>query len=109
MAIVTCVLDRRSFLGEQPLWDKREQVLWWVDIKNRLIHRTDPASGASARWDAPEDLGCLAVGAQGGLIVTMTSSFCFFAPSTGRFESIIDPQVDQLENRFNDGKTVAGR
>jgi L-arabinonolactonase len=105
MAAVTCVLDSRSFLGEGPLWDPREQVLWWVDIKNRLIHRTDPARGASARWDAPEDLGCLAVRAQGGLVVTMTSGFYFFDPSSGHFEPIIDPEADQPENRFNDGKT----
>ncbi len=104
MARVTCVLDSRSFLGEGPLWDPREQVLWWVDIKNRLVHRTDPAAGVTAQWSAPEDLGCLAVRARGGLVVTMTSGFYFFDPVGGGFEPIVDPEADQPENRFNDGK-----
>jgi L-arabinonolactonase len=104
MASVTCVFDGRSYLGEGPLWDPHDQVLWWVDIKNRLIHRTDPVSGASTQWNAPEDLGCLAVRARGGLVVTMTSGFYFFDPSSGLFDPIIDPERDQPENRFNDGK-----
>jgi L-arabinonolactonase len=104
MVQVTCVLDSKSFLGEGPLWDPRDQALWWVDIKKRLIHRTDPASGVTAQWRVPEDLGCLAVREQGGLVVTMTSGFYFFDPVSGHFDPIIDPEADQAENRFNDGK-----
>ena len=99
------MLDSRSFLGEGPLWDPREQVLWWVDIKSRLIHRTNPATGVTAQWSAPEDPGCLAVRAQGGLVLTMSSGFHFFDPASGAFDRITDPEADQPENRFNDGKT----
>ena len=101
---VTCVLDCRAELGEGPLWDVAEQVLWWVDIKRRLIHRTDPASAHDLTFAAPQDLGCLAIRAQGGLVVTMSSGFYFFDSTSGHFEPICDPEGHKPENRFNDGK-----
>ncbi len=101
---VTCILDSRAELGEGPLWDVAEQVLWWVDIKRRLIHRTDPAAGTDRTFATPEDLGCLAVRSQGGLVVTMSSGFHFFDPESGRFSPICDPESHLAENRFNDGK-----
>ena len=104
MVGVQCVQDTGSFLGEGPLWDVRGQVLWWVDIKGRLIHRYRPADGAVAQWSAPEDLGCLAVRERGGLVVTMSGGFYFFDPDAGAFEPVVDPEADRPENRFNDGK-----
>jgi sugar lactone lactonase YvrE len=101
---VECVLDARSILGEGALWDVRDGVLWWVDIKAREIHRFDPASGRDACWRAPEDVGSLAVRQKGGLVVAMASGFHFFDPTTGRFQAIADPEPDRPENRFNDGK-----
>src|ERR1700743_2810696 len=46
-----CVLDLRCPLGEGPVW--RAGALWFVDIKQKRIHRLDPASGAHDHWDAP--------------------------------------------------------
>jgi L-arabinonolactonase len=105
MATFECVVDSRSELGEATMWDPREQVLWWVDIKKRLIHRYDPQCGQNTSYEAPQDLGCLAVREGGGLILTMTDGFFFFDPSTGTFEKIVDPEAHIPENRFNDGKT----
>jgi sugar lactone lactonase YvrE len=105
VAKIECVVDSRSQLGEGTLWDPREQVLWWVDIWRRLIHRYNPQTGRDDTFDAPQDLGCLAVRERGGLIVTMTDGFFFFDPATGLFDKIIDPEAHIPENRFNDGKT----
>ena len=104
MAEVTCILDCRAQLGEGPLWDAATQALWWVDIKRRLIHRTDPATAHDQSFPAPEDLGCLAVRSNGGLAVTMSTGFHFFDPADGRFTPICDPEAHLPENRFNDGK-----
>ena len=105
MATFECVADTRSELGEGTFWDTRAQVLWWVDIKQRLIHRFDPGTRQDVTFHAPQDLGCLAVRERGGLVVTMTDGFFFFDPDTGRFDKIVDPESHIPENRFNDGKT----
>ena len=38
------VLDVRAELGEGTLWDPVAEVLWWVDIWGKAIHRYDPAT-----------------------------------------------------------------
>src|SRR5262245_66672900 len=47
---VQCALDCRSLLGEGPVWDVREQRLYWVDIKRRQIHRFAPDTGDDKTW-----------------------------------------------------------
>jgi L-arabinonolactonase len=105
MTDITCVLDARAELGEGTLWDPEAQVLWWIDIWGRLIHRYDPATGEDRTWEAPEYLGCLGLRARGGLILTMVSGFHFFDPESGRFDPIADPEAHLPDTRFNDGKT----
>jgi sugar lactone lactonase YvrE len=104
MTKVECVVDSRSQLGEATVWDDRDNVLWWIDIKSRLIHRYNPETGADDTFKAPHDLGCLGVRESGGLVVTMADGFSFFDPKTGVFTPIVDPEANIPENRFNDGK-----
>jgi sugar lactone lactonase YvrE len=104
MTEVTCVLPANALVGEGPLWDPGDQVLYWVDIKRREIHRFEPARGHDQRWPVAEAVGCLAVRAAGGLVVAMRSGFHFFDPATGRTTAIVNPEPDRPENRFNDGK-----
>jgi sugar lactone lactonase YvrE len=101
---IACVVDAGAFLGEGPLWDWRADVLWWLDIKSRLIHRHDPVTGRNDRFPAPQDPGCLAVRERGGLVISLATGFHFFTPESGRFEPIVDPEAELPENRFNDGK-----
>ncbi len=100
-----CVVDARARLGEGPLWDPREKVLWWVDIKAREIHRYDPSTRYDHVWPAPDDVGCLAVREGDGLIVALRSGLHFFDPTSGQFDLIVHPEADCMDNRFNDGKS----
>lgn len=104
MKEVSCVLDARAFLGEGPLWDVSEQVLYWVDIKRREIHRFNPATGADEKWSTPEDVGSLAVREQGGLVVALSSGFYYFDLNSGETTAIVNPEPELSGNRFNDGK-----
>ncbi len=105
MTDIACVLDARAELGEGTLWDPAAQVLWWVDIWGRRIHRFDPATGRDESFPAPREVGCVGVREAGGLVVALADGFYFFDPATGRFEAIIDPEAEQPHTRFNDGKT----
>jgi sugar lactone lactonase YvrE len=101
---ISCVVDAKAVLGEGTIWDPERNVLWWIDIWGKLIHRYDPATGAERTWSSPEFLGCIGLRAKGGLVVTMVSGFYFFDPASGRFDPIVDPEADIAITRFNDGK-----
>ena len=55
---VSCVWPLCAVLGEGPLW--WEGALWFTDIKQKKIHRFDPATGAQESWPAPSETGFLA-------------------------------------------------
>jgi len=42
MSEVRCVASPHAQVGEGPVWDDREGVLWWVDIKQPRLFRYDP-------------------------------------------------------------------
>jgi L-arabinonolactonase len=104
MTEVVCILDAKAELGEGTLWDPAAQVLWWVDIWGKAIHRTDPERGTDEVFPTPRYVGCLGVRKKGGLIVALADGFYFFDPTTRRFDKIADPEAHKPNTRFNDGK-----
>ena len=40
----------RDRLGEGPLWDPQDRVLYWIDSNGCRIRRLDPASGDVRNW-----------------------------------------------------------
>ncbi|HUC18245.1 MAG TPA: SMP-30/gluconolactonase/LRE family protein [Acetobacteraceae bacterium] len=105
MGTIDCVLNCQAELAESPVWDPEDEVLYWVNIKGREIHRYDPANGKDRLWKTPADIGSLALRHDGGMIVALKTGFFFFDPSHSRFTSVAEPEADLVENRFNDGKT----
>ena len=101
---VQCALDCRSLLGEGPVWDVREQRLYWVDIKRRQIHRFAPDTGADEIWLMPEDIGALAPREGGGLVVALKSGFYFYDLIETRLVPAALTDDEPEHNRFNDGK-----
>jgi len=104
MTAIDCVLDIKAELGEGPVWDAREGVLYWVNIKDHEIHRFDPSTGKDTFWSTPADVGSIGLRQGGGMIVALKTGFFFFDPP-GNFRVIAEPEPDLPDNRFNDGKT----
>jgi len=98
------VADVRNTLGEGPVWDVREQALYWVDIKGHRLQRLEPQSGAVRTWRLPEPVGCAALRETGGAIVALQSGFAFLDLATETLEWIARPEPDRPGNRMNDGK-----
>jgi sugar lactone lactonase YvrE len=103
-ANVACVVDCRNALGEVPVWDVREQALYWVDIEGKLLQRYRPASGRVERWTMPERIGSFALREQCGLIVAFASGIAFYDLESGAIDWIARPEADRPGNRFNEGK-----
>jgi len=104
-----CVLPAGALLGEGVLWSVREQLLYWVDILGRRLHRFDPASGNTAQWTFPEEVSALAQRAAApGLVMTLRRGFALFDPATGDEPRYLhQPEAALPGNRFNDGKCDA--
>ena len=104
------LLDTRSPLGEGPLWDADRKVLWWVDSLECLVQCYDPADGSNRTWKIGQMPGTLVLARDGRLVLAAEKGFLYFDPETGATETIIDPEPDRPEHRFNDGKCdPAGR
>lgn len=105
-----CVQQSGASLGESPLWNPKEQQLYWVDINNRHIHRFNPETGKKFTWPCHTEIGCIGLANQGHLIAGLRNGFHYFTLATGFFDLIVDPEPDKPQNRLNDGKVDrAGR
>ncbi|MBK1697375.1 SMP-30/gluconolactonase/LRE family protein [Rhodovibrio salinarum] len=104
MAQVRSVADVHNTLGEGPVWDVREQALYWVDIKAQLLQRLIPQTGAVQRWQLPEQIGCAALRETGGAILALQSGFALFDFTDATLNWIAHPEPDRPDNRMNDGK-----
>jgi sugar lactone lactonase YvrE len=104
------VVDARAALGEGPVWDEQEGVLWWVDILGRSVHRTDPASGRDQVIPVGQFVGSLALRESGGLVLAVSEGFVALDPQTGHMELLGAAESDDPTTRMNDGKVdPAGR
>jgi sugar lactone lactonase YvrE len=91
-------------LGEGPVWDALAARLYWVDIKAPSVHAWEPATGAHQTWPMPAEVGAIGLRARGGLVAALRTGFAFVELETGLVAPIADPEPDQPQNRFNDGK-----
>ena len=104
MSSVECVAPVENILGESPVWDVRRSVLWWVDSRGPALFNLDPSTSRTARVDLPDLVGSIGLRESTGLIAAMRRGFHFLEPESGVLVPIHDPEPDQLENRFNDGR-----
>lgn len=94
----------RADLGEGPVWDEKNQILYWIDILNGLIHEYHLDSGMSQYFSVGEMIGSYALTNEGNLIVATQKGFGFIDKKTGNYRLLAAPERNIPDNRFNDGK-----
>ncbi len=99
---LSCAWAIGAELGEGPVWVEREQALWFTDIKRRKLHRFDPATGAMASVDAPDQPGFILPSANGGFVVGLPGGLHRFDPASGDFSLLARIEPDRPGNRLND-------
>jgi sugar lactone lactonase YvrE len=103
-------VDAHAALGEGPVWDDRENCLWWVDILGEAIHRTDPSSRRDEVVPIGQYVGAVALRASGGLVAAVRDGFVAVDPASGRLDLLAPVEVHDPATRMNDGKVdPAGR
>ncbi|MAG12979.1 MAG: hypothetical protein CMN78_00090 [Spirochaetales bacterium] len=100
---IECVVDARAEIGEGPVWDDRENVLWWTDINGRCLHRFEPSSGKDTVFQTKIRVGCFAVREAGGLLLSAEHGIYEWTPGGPDPTHIMDIEADRADNRMNDG------
>lgn len=97
-----CVLDVGATLGEGPVWNNADRSLLFVDIAEQRIFRFEPASNNLRSWSAPAKVGWVLPSIENTLLVGLTNGIHRFAPESGTFEHLLDPEPHLPTNRLND-------
>ena len=103
MSPFSLVLDLKAELGECPLWSADEEVLYFVDIRGRAIHRYEPAEDLLSTVMLPEEVGCIGLARGGGFIAGLRSGLWLVGPDGQLRRKLADNPEDQTISRFNDG------
>ena len=98
------ILDLRQTLGESPVWSIREQALYWVDLRERALHRLDPVARRHSRWPLPGLVGGVVLDADGGLVVALQSGVYRFEPASASLALLVTVEPAACGNRHNDTK-----
>jgi sugar lactone lactonase YvrE len=98
------LVETRNALGEGPLWDPVDHVIYWVDILDRTVWRADANGGNARDWSVPAHIGALALRHGGGAVVALSTGFHALDFETGLCTPITDPEAGNTRTRFNDGK-----
>ena len=97
-------------LGEGVCWDADRQYLYWVDILEKELHVHEPAAGSDRCIDVGQYSGAAVPTAAGELLLALHHGFHRLDLETEALTPVSDPEADQPDNRFNDGKCdPAGR
>lgn len=111
---LTCLWNAHTGLGEGPVWSRRMEVLFFVDILGSRVLRYRPADGAQHVWSLEEACCWLIECADGdGFLAGLRSRIVHLRlEESGAHivKEIARPEADLPGNRFNDAKADrAGR
>ncbi len=99
-----------SLLGEGPVWDSKEGLIYWIDILNGHLHSYQPTNKIQKTIALDQLVGSYALSSNGKIIAALKEGIYWVDKQTGNKEFIIQPEMNLPNNRFNDGKCdSAGR
>lgn len=102
--------NQPAILAECPVWDERQNLLYWVDILSGSLFQYDPGQKKQVVFDIGEHIGSFALREEEGAVLALKSGFAFYSFQSNRIERIANPESHLDNNRFNDGKCdPAGR
>ena len=104
MTEITCVLDAKAAIGENPVWSIEERALYWLDTTQRAIHRFDPQNGVNQTWTMPDLVCSFALREDGGLIVALGAGVYLVDLETMSLDAIAGEVTDKTQTRLNDGR-----
>lgn len=109
---VETVANEHCGCGENPLWDEKNQCLYWTDIPNGRLFRLDAASGEWQRFYDGELVGGFTLEGDGSLLLFRDHNIALH-DDAGNLQVLLS-NFDAQAGRFNDvvadphGRVFAG-
>ena len=96
-------VDARCILGEGPVW--WNDVLWFVDIEGRALHRYTPADNSHDQYPVPGRIGFALPRSDGSWLIAQDAGVARFEPDSGTLEPLNQVEPKHLGTRMNDAKS----
>lgn len=84
------------------MWSRSEGFLWWVDVRRAKLHRYNPKTGNTRRYDLPVRASSLAL-YDGLLLMAADREIGFFDPASEVYERLCRLDTEPDGNRTSDG------
>ena len=101
------IKNSKSLLGEGPLYNQKQNALYWTDIKGMRLFKYDLVTQVVKNYHFTKPIGSFAFTCNDEIITTTTCGFEYANLNENRLTPIVNPEVDLPDNRFNDGKCDA--
>jgi len=95
------VLSLNNELGEGPLWNVREQAIYWMDIPRNTLYKFTPENNQFEETKLPKTPGCMAFRPDGKIVFATSDGFAIW---DGSELKVLEENIAyKPANRFNDG------
>ena len=98
------VPNSKSILAEGPLYNEKENSLYWTDIKDKKLYKYNLESEETKSYQFSKQIGSFAFTQNNEIIATTNNGFEYLDLNTQKIIPLLDPEKDKKNNRFNDGK-----
>jgi xylono-1,5-lactonase len=97
-----CVAPTGCVQGECPVWSASENRLWWVDVKRAKLHRYNPKTRNTRRYDLPVRASALALH-NGMLLMAGNTEIGLYDPQTENYSKLTNVPDTPAGLRTGDG------
>ena len=91
-------------IGEGPVWDGLEGVLWFVDVTPGALYRLNSASGEIERRLVGQPMGAAIPGRQGGLFLALENGVHTYSWGDDTTSLLVPVEAHDTRVRMNDAK-----
>ncbi len=98
-----CIWPLGATLAEGPVWHPEDQMLYFVDIKQRAIHRCAEDGSRRQSWKVPDEVGFALPMHGGDFVVGLPGRIERFSFETGELTPLHPLEAHLPGNRLNDG------
>lgn len=100
----TVAYETKALLGEGPIWDEPNQLLYWVDIVGNELRSFHPATSQEISYPMPSSPGTVVPSTDTSAVVALRDGIYSFNIPSKSLELISGVLTDHPGFRLNDGK-----
>lgn len=104
---LTIVSDKKAILGECPVWDSKNGLLYWIDIIGKNIFKINLKNNIFSSMTLDMFVGCITLTQNSKLLVATEKGLFLLNVESLSIELLSNPEENKAKIRFNDGKCDA--